>query len=171
MFQTNPPAFVPHVLTNARANALILACGLCAMFSPTVIAMDADAQVPQTSSTSEHHNDHFDSTVWEGEWQAENTLFSLRVVPQGNRFMIEPVSSLGLEWTSSDGVITGNSGTINVEYQGVSAQVLVQLISYSSAIVRSLSCQPDYHVVCTLVRNQQALFVKVQNPPASLTLE
>jgi hypothetical protein len=39
----------------------------------------------------------------------------------------------------------------------------VQLISDSSAIVRSLSCQPDYHVICTLVQNQQALFIKLKN--------
>jgi hypothetical protein len=39
---------------------------------------------------------------------------------------------------------------------------MVQLTSPSTAIVRSMSCQPDYHVVCTLVRNQQARFVKLQ---------
>ncbi|MDO8907655.1 MAG: hypothetical protein Q7W55_04040 [Pseudohongiella sp.] len=102
----------------------------------------------------------FDSSAWQGEWQAENTTFILRVIPEGNRFAVEPIQPLGLDWTSSNGIINGNSGTINVEYQGVTALVLVQLITHSSAIVRSMSCQPDYHVVCTLVRNQQALFIK-----------
>jgi len=102
-------------------------------------------------------------SVWQGEWQVEATTFTLRVSTQGNRFFIEPVRPLGLEWTSSNGTIDGNTGTIQVEYQGVSAQVMVQLISDSSAIVRSLSCQPDYHVICTLVQNQQALFLKLTN--------
>lgn len=137
--------------------------------SPAIIA--DDAQSSASSNANQYRDGHFDTSVWEGEWQAENTLFSLRVIPRGSQFVIEPVSSLGLEWTSSGGAISGNSGTINVEYQGVSAQVLVQLISHSSAIVRSMSCQPDYHVICTLVHNQQALFVKVQNSPAALSLE
>jgi hypothetical protein len=102
-------------------------------------------------------------SVWQGEWQVEATTFTLRVSTEGNRFFIEPVRPLGLEWTSSNGTIDGNTGTIQVEYQGVSAQVMVQLISDSSAIVRSLSCQPDYHVICTLVQNQQALFLKLTN--------
>lgn len=143
----------------------MLACSACAVLSsyfvaPSFFAASASAQTPERVN----NGGHVDTSVWEGEWQAENTLFSLRVMTQGNRFVIEPVSSLGLEWNSSDGRIDGHSGTINVEYQGVSAQVLVQLISNSSAIVRSMSCQPDYHVVCTLVRNQQALFIKVQSP-------
>lgn len=102
-------------------------------------------------------------SVWQGEWQIEATTFTLRVSTEGNRFFIEPVRPLGLEWTSSNGMIDGNNGTIQVEYQGVSAQVMVQLISDTSAIVRSMSCQPDYHVICTLVRNQQALFLKLTN--------
>jgi len=102
----------------------------------------------------------FNSSAWHGEWQAENTTFILRVIPEGNRFAVEAVQPLDLGWTSKNGIINGNSGTINVEYQGVTALVMVQLITHSSAIVRSMSCQPDYHVVCTLVRNQQALFIK-----------
>lgn len=102
-------------------------------------------------------------SAWQGEWQVEATLFTLKVSTEGNRFFIEPVRPLGIEWTSSNGIIDGNTGTIQVEYQGVSAQVMVQLISDSSAIVRSLSCQPDYHVICTLVQNQQALFIKLTN--------
>lgn len=103
-------------------------------------------------------------SVWQGEWQVEATTFTLKVSTEGNRFFIEPIRPLGIEWTSSNGMIDGNNGTIQVEYQGVSAQVMVQLISDNSAIVRSLSCQPDYHVICTLVQNQQALFTKLTNP-------
>ena len=159
MFQTNPTNVKITANTGIKARTLMLACGACAGLSLAVFITAINVDAAEINNRLS-----YDETVWEGEWQAEDTLFSLRVVPQGARFIVEPVSSLGLEWTSSNGVLNGNSGTINVEYQGVSAQVLVQLISDSSAIVRSLSCQPDYHVICTLVSNQQALFVKVQGP-------
>lgn len=129
---------------------LLMTC-LC-MAAPILSLAD------DTAGNSQGHS--FDSSAWHGNWQAENTTFILSVVPDGNRFAVEAVHPLGLGWTSSNGIINGNSGTINVEYQGVTALVMVQLISHSSAIVRSMSCQPDYHVVCTLVRNQQALFIK-----------
>jgi hypothetical protein len=111
-------------------------------------------------STSLAADDAGNSHLWQGEWMAEGTDFSLRVVPEGNQFQVEPVFPLGLNWKAGTGMISGNSGTINVEYEGVTAQVLVQLIDIDSAIVRSMSCQPDYHVICTLVRNQQARFIK-----------
>jgi hypothetical protein len=158
MFQTNPKNLKIIANTGIKARTLMLACGACAGLSLAVFITAFNVEAAEFVN----NRTLFDETVWEGEWQVEDTLFSLRVVPQGSRFIVEPVSSLGLEWTSSNGVLNGNSGTINVEYQGVSAQVLIQLISDSSAIARSLSCQPDYHVVCTLVSNQQALFVKVQ---------
>lgn len=103
-----------------------------------------------------------DPDIWHGEWQAENTDFRLLVLPSGAQFDVEPLNPLNLGWQASGGLINGSSGTIEVRYQGVVAQVMVQLISPESAIVRSLSCQPDYHVICTLVRNQQARFIKIQ---------
>ena len=137
-----------HNYERRRPRSLFCAALSCACLATTPLA--AIAQSAQLS-------------VWHGEWQVEATTFTLRVSTEGNRFFIEPVRPLGLEWTSTDGTIDGNTGTIQVEYQGVSAQVMVQLISDSSAIVRSLSCQPDYHVICTLVQNQQALFIKLKN--------
>lgn len=119
------------------------------------IAMLAIAYISAHGSASYANED-----VWHGEWQAENTDFSLRVVPAGDRFYVEPIQSLGLNWHASDGVLNGKNGTIHVQYEGVTAQVMVQLISQESAIVRPLACQPDYHVICTLVRNQQARFIK-----------
>jgi hypothetical protein len=129
-----------------RPRSLICAALSCACAAATPFYANAQS-TPQS--------------VWQGEWQIEATTFTLRVSTQGNRFFIEPVRPLGLEWTTNNGIIDGNNGTIRVEYQGVSAQVMVQLISDTSAIVRSMSCQPDYHVICTLVRNQQALFIKL----------
>jgi hypothetical protein len=99
--------------------------------------------------------------TWHGEWQAQDTDFTLLVLPSGTNFRVDPLRPAGIEWQAGEGVINGSSGTIEVSYQGVVAQVMVQLTSPESAIVRSMSCQPDYHVVCTLVRNQQARFIKL----------
>lgn len=103
-----------------------------------------------------------DPDTWHGEWQAQDTDFTLLVLPSGMNFRLEPLRPAGIEWQAGEGLINGSSGTVEVRYQGVVAQVMVQLTSPETAIVRSMSCQPDYHVVCTLVRNQQARFVKLQ---------
>lgn len=103
-----------------------------------------------------------DPGTWHGEWQAQDTDFTLLVLPSGTNFRLEPLRPAGIEWQAGEGLINGSSGTVEVRYQGVVAQVMVQLTSPETAIVRSMSCQPDYHVVCTLVRNQQARFIKIQ---------
>lgn len=113
-------------------------------------------------STASSADELTDPDIWHGEWQAENTDFRLLVLPSGAQFDVQPLNPLNLGWRAGVGVINGSSGTIEVRYQGVVAQVMVQLTSTESAIVRSLSCQPDYHVICTLVRNQQARFIKIQ---------
>lgn len=146
-FTTNTMKRLSHPLTSRQTNKKHNA-----LFSKALLASVCIA----TLSTPGHADDD----VWQGEWQAEDTNFSLRVVPAGDRFHVEPVQSLGLNWQASNGVINGKNGTINVQYEGVTAQVMVQLINQRSAIVRPLACQPDYHVICTLVRNQQARFVK-----------
>lgn len=115
-----------------------------------------------TLATSADADELTDPTTWHGEWQAENTDFTLLVLPSGTNFRLEPLRPAGIEWQAGEGMINGSSGTVEVRYQGVVAQVMVQLTSPETAIVRSMSCQPDYHVVCTLVRNQQARFVKLQ---------
>lgn len=98
---------------------------------------------------------------WSGIWNAEGSLLTLRVTHSEDQLHVEPVESLGFIWRNSIGHINGNSATIDVEYQGVVATVLVQLGEGGTAMVRPLSCQPDYHVVCALVQNQQARFRKV----------
>jgi hypothetical protein len=115
-----------------------------------------------TLGAAAHADELTDPTIWHGEWQAEDTDFTLLVLPSGTNFRLEPLRPAGIEWQAGEGMINGSSGTVEVRYQGVVAQVMVQLTSPSTAIVRSMSCQPDYHVVCTLVRNQQARFVKLQ---------
>jgi len=95
---------------------------------------------------------------WSGVWNAEGSLISLRVTQLNDQLHVEPLVTMGHEWRNSIGEVNGNTATLDVEYQGVVARVMVQLGSDNTAMVRPLSCQPDYHVVCALVQNQQALF-------------
>src|SRR5690606_30579791 len=85
---------------------------------------------------------------WAGVWSAEQTIITLRVVRAGNQFSVEPIESGGLVWTTRNGVIHGDMGSIEVEYQGVTGKLMVQLIDDQTAIAHAVSCQPDYHVLC-----------------------
>ncbi|MGB4246443.1 MAG: hypothetical protein WBJ75_01895 [Pseudohongiellaceae bacterium] len=98
---------------------------------------------------------------WSGVWQAQGTPFTLRVTRQDDQLHIEPLESMGFIWSNGIGKINGDSATVEVNYQGVVGTILVQLGDGDTAMVRPLSCQPDYHVVCALVQNQQARFVKM----------
>jgi hypothetical protein len=95
---------------------------------------------------------------WSGIWNAEGSLLTLRVTHHNDQLLVEPLVTMGYEWRNSVGEIKGSSATLDVEYQGVLARLLVQLGDDNTAMVRALSCQPDYHVVCALVQNQQARF-------------
>ncbi|MCB1664882.1 MAG: hypothetical protein KDI28_03845 [Pseudomonadales bacterium] len=101
---------------------------------------------------------------WSGVWQVEGSPFTVRVTSHDNLLHVEPVESMGFIWRNTPGRISGNNATFEVEYQGVTATVLVQKADEDTAIARPLSCQPDYHIVCALVQNQQALFVKLHTP-------
>ena len=74
--------------------------------------------------------------AWEGVWNAEQTLITLRVVRSGDQFAVEPLETMGLLWVSRNGMINGNTATIEVEYQGVIGQVLVELIVTSKGAER-----------------------------------
>ncbi len=100
---------------------------------------------------------------WEGVWQAQGTLFTLRVALQDEFLQIEPVETLGFIWRNSPGRVQGENASFNVEYQGVLATIMVQLSEAGIAIARPTRCQPDYHFVCALVQNQQAVFTKIEN--------
>jgi hypothetical protein len=103
---------------------------------------------------------HDQDGAWGGVWVAEDSPFVIRVIRSGNQFSVESIESMGFEWVTRNGIINGDSATIEVEYQGVYAKVLVQLLDADTAVARAMSCQPDYHVICALVRNQQARFNK-----------
>lgn len=100
---------------------------------------------------------------WEGIWQAQGTLFTLRVALRDEFLQIEPVETLGFIWRNSPGRVQGENASFNVEYQGVLATIMVQLGEAGTAIARPTRCQPDYHFVCALVQNQQAIFRKIEN--------
>ncbi len=126
---------------------------LICSFLLLLLAASAGATPPQTDEKTKDR--------WSGVWTAQDTPFTLRVSHlEEGLFIVEPVETMGLVWTTRNGVISGDSATIEVEYQGVTGRVLVQLIDGKTAVARAMSCQPDYHVVCALVRNQQATFLK-----------
>ncbi|MDT8429794.1 MAG: hypothetical protein RQ757_13645 [Pseudomonadales bacterium] len=116
----------------------------------------AHSLAQDTTETQEKSN-------WSGIWNAENTLLTIKVWSDGQRFVVDPVETMGLVWNTSNGRINGSSAFIEVEYQGVSARVIVDQIDRDTAVARALSCQPDYHVICALVRNQQARFVRTNS--------
>src|SRR5690606_5168018 len=62
---------------------------------------------------------------WDGVWLAEGTVFSLRVIRQDQRMFVTPVESLGFVWNSGVGTISGDTATIEVEYQGARGTVVV----------------------------------------------
>ena len=105
-------------------------------------------------------------TTWSGIWNAEGTLFSLRITRIDDHLLIEPLETLGFVWSNSLGRISsgpeGESATVEVDYQGVKGTLLVELGESGTAMVRPVDCQPDFHVVCALVQNQQARFVRIE---------
>lgn len=147
------PAF--FCLSHTRLFAAIL-IRMQHSFVKSLLILAFTVASAQSFTAENPSNEH----IWHGEWQAEGMPLSLRVIPAGERFTVLPLEPAAIEWRASNGIISGNTGTIDIEYQGVTAQVLVQLQDTVSAIVRPMSCQPDYHVICTLVRNQQARFIK-----------
>lgn len=101
---------------------------------------------------------------WTGQWLAEGLPLVVQVQSEGGRLEVSPVEAADQTWVTRNGRITGDSATIEIEYQGVTGTALIQLMENGTAIARALSCQPDYHVICTLVRNQQARFQRLSVP-------
>ncbi|MGM0633793.1 MAG: hypothetical protein ACQETO_11565 [Pseudomonadota bacterium] len=95
---------------------------------------------------------------WTGQWSAEGLPFVVEARARDDRLAISPVMPTGQGWSTSNGRIGDDSATIEAEYQGVTARILIELVRDDTAIARTVSCRPDYHFVCTLARNQQALF-------------
>lgn len=97
---------------------------------------------------------------WNGTWLAQGTLFSVGVTVENDVFVVSEVQSLGFVWTSGNGRVAGNQATLEVRYAGVSAVVLARLTGDGTAVAETLSCAPEFMVVCTLARGRQAVFIR-----------
>lgn len=101
------------------------------------------------------------TSSWEGLWIADGSNFTLNLRQQDNQLHVQAVESLGFVWKNSVGIINGDTATIMVQYQGVTASILVRKDNIGKAIARPVNCRPDYHILCAMVQNQQAVFTKV----------
>ncbi len=104
-----------------------------------------------------------DSAHWNGEWQAEGTLFRIQVVVNESAIEIVQVESLGFEWTSELGEIEGNIARVPVVYAGVSGIVQAELVDATTAVAIAATCVPEFMVVCALAKDRQAIFRKVSD--------
>ncbi len=99
--------------------------------------------------------------VWSGVWSAEGTIFTIKLTNSNNVLNIEPLESLGFDWQTHDGVITGNLGTIIIEFQGATATLGIELLSTTTAMVKLNTCLPEYQVTCLLAKGREARFIKL----------
>lgn len=100
------------------------------------------------------------SAWWNGVWTAEGTLFSVAVRVEDGRVEIRQIESLGFQWASGNGSISGASLLLEIEYAGVRGMIEARLEGPDRAVVFARSCLPDYMVVCVLARGRQAVFRK-----------
>lgn len=110
------------------------------------------------------------SEDWNGVWIAEGTFFSIAVHVSQNRIEVSEVESLGFEWSSRPGTVSGQRAIVEVQYAGATAQILAELVTANSAVARALSCSPEYLVVCTLAKDRQARFIRKGTTPDPSTL-
>lgn len=97
---------------------------------------------------------------WDGVWTAEGTAFSIRVIRQDQRMFVMPEQSMGFVWNSGIGTISGDTATIEVEYQGARGTIVVTQNGGGIATARALNCLPETHLMCALARGQQVRFFK-----------
>ena len=98
---------------------------------------------------------------WNGYWAIEAFNFMIEVDATANTFEVIPVLPATLPWTPDTGEIRDGKGYINVEYQGVSADLLVELTDANTALVQPVNCMPEYHMLCALAQNQRAILTRV----------
>lgn len=104
--------------------------------------------------------------AWNGEWQAEGTLFRIAVERDGNYLKVTEVESMGFEWRSDLAVVSGNQAEVAVNYLtgGVTGIIEAELLDESTGVLRVKSCAPEFMVSCLLSKGREALFRKVPNP-------
>lgn len=98
---------------------------------------------------------------WNGYWAIEAFNFMIEVDATASTFEVIPVLPATLPWTPDIGEIRDGKGYINVEYQGVSAELLVQLTDENTALVQPIHCMPEYHMLCALAQSQRAILTRV----------
>lgn len=106
-------------------------------------------------------------TDWNGYWAIEAFNFMIEVDATTRRFEVIPVLPATLPWTPGIGEIRNGKGYINVEYQGVSADLQVQLTDENTALVQPVNCIPEYHMLCALAQSQRAILTRVDYQPSS----
>ena len=101
-----------------------------------------------------------DSTrnLWNGHWTADAFPIVVRTRASEGALVIEPVRPDGQQWRVTDGRIAQRSATVQAQYRDVIATIRIRLRDENTAIVSAESCEPEFHVICTLARNQQAVF-------------
>lgn len=102
-----------------------------------------------------------DAASWNGVWQADGTMFQIRVTVIDNVITVSQVESLGFVWTSQSGEVTGNIARVPIEYAGVNGVIQAELTGEDTAIAFAASCLPDFMVVCALAKGRQAVFTRI----------
>lgn len=102
------------------------------------------------------------SEYWNGNWNAEGTLFTIGISVENDALKVEQIESLGFVWTNKDGVIDGNIVSVEVEYAGVIGIIQAELIDANTAIAFAETCTPEFMVVCALAKDRQAVFRRVE---------
>lgn len=108
-----------------------------------------------------HSQETTNAPSWNGIWQADGTMFQIRVTVIDDVITVSPVESLGFVWTSQSGEVTGNIARVPVEYAGVNGVIQAELTGEDTAIAFAASCLPDFMVVCALAKDRQAAFTRV----------
>ena len=107
-------------------------------------------------------SDQADQTqLWNGKWIAEGSLFQIAVEVKDNQMRVTQVESLGFEWSSEPGKITGDMVQLEIAYAGVSGVIQAELVDANTAIAFAASCLPEFMLVCVLARDRRAVFRKL----------
>ena len=115
------------------------------------------------TSSAQAQDTSIPSSVWNGEWIAEGTLFRIEVQVSESVMEVVEIESLGFVWTSEAGEIEGNIARVPVNYGGVSGIVQAELVDNTTAVAMAATCMPEFMVVCALAKDRRAIFRKVSD--------
>lgn len=121
-----------------------------------VLALALLLQLSQAALAAEDYSEY-----WNGVWTAEGTIFSVEVTVRDGSVELRQLESLGFQWSSSAGTVTGAIMEFEVDYAGVSGVIQARLEDPVTAVVFARTCLPEFMVVCALAKDRQARFRKV----------